>query len=145
MMMVVIAIHTLSALMMAGVIWFVQLVHYPLFDRVGEREFGCFEREHVRRTTWIVAPLMIAEASSAIGLVLLFWSSPYRGLLLLGLLLLVVIWASTAFIQVPCHRKLNKGLDLSVVQRLVWTNWIRTTAWTARGFLAILIMQVIQP
>jgi hypothetical protein len=145
MMMVFIAIHTLSTLMMVGVIWFVQLVHYPLFVYVGEREFGCFEREHVRRTTWIVAPLMIAEAATAIGLLLFSWGSQYRGVMLLGLLLLVVIWASTAFIQVPCHKKLNKGLDLSAAHRLVRTNWIRTVAWTARGLLAILIARAIQP
>ena len=145
MMMVVIAIHTLSTLMMAGVIWFVQLVHYPLFVYVGERDFGRFEKEHARRTTWVVAPLMIAEAACAIGLVLLCWRSPCRHLTLLGLLVLMVIWASTAFIQVPCHKRLAEGFDLHAAHRLVWTNWIRTAAWTARGTLAILILQVIQP
>ena len=144
-MMVVVAVHTLSTLMMAGVIWFVQLVHYPLFARVGEREFGCFEREHVRRTTWIVAPLMTAEAATAIGLLLFSWGSQYRGLMLLGLLLLVVIWASTAFAQVPCHKRLAEKCDLHAAHRLVVTNWIRTAAWTARALLAILIARAIRP
>lgn len=142
---VVLAIHTLATLMMVGVIWFVQLVHYPLFVRVGERDFVRFEREHTRRTTWVVAPLMIGEAACAIGLVLLFWSSPHRVLLLTGLFLLGIIWASTACIQVPCHRRLDKGFDVSAIRRLVWTNWIRTTAWTARGILAVFVMQVMRP
>jgi hypothetical protein len=142
---VVIVIHALSTLMMAGLGWFVQLVHYPLFAHVGEKNFGRFEKEHVRRTTWIVAPLMTAEAATAIGLVFFLWGRQYRGLTLLGLLLLVVIWASAAFIQVPCHKKLDKGLDLPTAHRLVRTNWIRTAAWTARGVLAILILQAIQP
>lgn len=121
---VVVAVPTVSTLMMASLVWFVRLVHYPLFARVGEREFGCFEKEHVRRTTWVVAPLMIAEAACVIGLVFLSWGSPYRGLMLLGLLLLGVIWASTAFIQVPCHKRLDNRFDLHAAHRLVWTNWI---------------------
>jgi len=143
--MVVVAVHTLSTLMMAGVIWFVQLVHYPLFVHVGEQKFGRFEKEHVRRTTWIVAPLMTAEAATAIGLVLFSWDSRHRGLTLLGLLLLVVIWASTAFLQVPCHKRLAEGFDLRAACRLVGTNWIRTAAWTARALLAILIARAIRP
>jgi hypothetical protein len=47
--------------------------------------------------------------------------------------------------KVPCHKKLDKGLDLPAAHRLVRTNWIRTAAWTARGVVAILISQVMHP
>ncbi len=145
MMTIVIAIHTLSTMMMAGVIWFVQLVHYPLFVQVGEPEFVRFEKEHVRRTAWVAAPLMIAEAAAAIALAFLLWRRPCRGLALLGVLLLVVIWASTALIQVPCHKRLGRGFDRHAARRLVWSNWIRTVAWAARGALAIVLLQATQP
>ena len=60
--------------------------------------------------------------------------------MLLGLLLLVGIWALTAFIQVLRHKRLDNGFDHHAARRLVWLNWIRTAAWTVRGALAILIL-----
>ena len=50
---VLLALHTLATIMLAGLIWFVQLVHYPLFSFVGAGDFVRYEREHTRRVTWI--------------------------------------------------------------------------------------------
>jgi hypothetical protein len=139
----VIAIHTMSTLMMTGLIWFVQLVHYPLFSYAGKQAFVRFEKQHVRRTTWIVLPLMIAEAVTALALVILAWNHRDVRLPLLGLFLLVIIWASTLCVQVPCHKTLAGGFNAATADRLVRTNWIRTVAWTARGVVAVLIPWVI--
>jgi hypothetical protein len=54
-----------------------------------------------------------------------------------ALALLGVIWASTAWIQVPLHRRLAVAPDPAAVERLVRTNWIRTGAWTLRAPLAL--------
>ena len=54
---------------------------------------------------------------------------------LLGVVLVGVIWLSTAFVQVPLHQALSNGFDADVHRRLVATNWIRTVAWTIRGGL----------
>ena len=86
-----------------------------------------------------------AEAATAIGLAWLAWGNGYWWLTLLGVVLLAVIWASTAFLQVPCHKRLEQGLEWAAASRLVRTNWIRTMAWTARGVLAILILQARRP
>jgi hypothetical protein len=51
--------------------------------------------------------------------------------------LLAVIWISTAFVQVPCHEQLSQGFDKAVHQRLVWTNWLRTAAWSLRALLVL--------
>jgi hypothetical protein len=48
-----------------------------------------------------------------------------------------VIWLSTALLQVPRHRALEAGFDPAAHRALVATNWIRTVAWTARGFLLL--------
>lgn len=40
---------------MTGVIWFVQIAHYPLFSRVGQPGFSEYEREHARRTSRVIA------------------------------------------------------------------------------------------
>ena len=63
-----------STLFMTGLIWCVQLVHYPLFARVGEGTFSAYEQDHQRRITWIVMPVMLVELASG---VLLFSDSPF--------------------------------------------------------------------
>ncbi len=58
-------------------------------------------------------------------------------LALAGAVLLAIIWASTALLQVPAHSRLERGFDAHVHRRLVRTNWIRTVCWTARGVVAL--------
>jgi hypothetical protein len=134
-------IQQFSTLSMVGVIWFVQVVHYPLFRCIAPESFSAFEHRHQLRTSIVVMPLMIAEAVSAL---LLFWTRPETiplPAVQLGALLLVVIWASTFFVQVPAHNRLSNGFDAPTHKRLVHTNWIRTASWTARGVLVCWMSQ----
>jgi hypothetical protein len=55
----------------------------------------------------------------------------------LGLGLALGIWTSTFTVQVPLHRRLERGFDAAVHGRLVRSNWLRTGGWTARGALAV--------
>ena len=55
----------------------------------------------------------------------------------LGAALVGVIWASTAFVQVPLHSALGGAFDGDAHGKLVATNWVRTAAWTARGGLVL--------
>jgi hypothetical protein len=133
-------IQVASTLYMTGVIWIVQVVHYPLFERVGESVFSNYEQRHTSSVTWVVAPPMLIEGAST-ALLLCFaphgnstWS------LWVGFALLLVIWLSTAFVQVPCHQALANAFDAAVHRRLVSTNWIRTVAWTARSALVLWIL-----
>ncbi|MBZ0111565.1 MAG: hypothetical protein K8J08_03820 [Thermoanaerobaculia bacterium] len=135
-------IHAAATLAMGGLIWFVQLVHYPLFGLVSEQRFERFAIEHQRRTSWVVVPLMFTEATTAMALLIEPPPGLGRGLLGFGLILLVVIWLSTAFLQVPLHRLLTRGRDSSTIHRLVSTNWIRTVAWSARCGLVLWISRL---
>lgn len=129
--------HLAATLLMTGVIWFVQVVHYPLFADIGKAGFSSYEQRHTALTTWVVGPPMFVEAATA---VLLFWFRPVGILtwqLGSGLALLAIVWLSTAFLQVPCHELLSKAFEPSVHERLVVTNWIRTAAWSLRALLVI--------
>jgi hypothetical protein len=128
------AAHAAPTLAMAGLIWFVQVVHYPLFAAVGPGAFAAYSRQHQALTTLVVGPLMFAEAATAL---LLIRGAPGDWRVWAGLGLLVIIWFSTAFLQVPLHGKLAQGLDPATIDRLIQTNWIRTAAWTGRAVLAI--------
>ena len=132
--------QTASTLFMTGVVWIVQTVHYPLFALVGRDRFGEYAREHQRRITPVVAVAMPVEAATA---VLLLFATPAgvdKGLLVLGAILLLPIWLSTALLQVPAHRRLSAGFDDRVASRLIETNWLRTALWSARAALILVVL-----
>ena len=135
-------INLVSTLFMAGVIWFVQIVHYPLFKRASRRLFCDYITGHSRRTGLLVIPAMLAELISAI---LLLNQTPTFMTLeqaQIGIVLLVGVWLSTFLVQVPLHRKLRDGYNATAVRALVLTNWIRTILWTARAALLVWVLTV---
>ncbi|MBL8189475.1 MAG: hypothetical protein JNK38_15805 [Acidobacteria bacterium] len=126
-----------ATLYMTGLIWCIQIVHYPLFARVGKEGFAAYEAAHSNLITPIVGIPMLIELVTA-GL-LLFFRSPAIGLgeTVVGLALVVVIWLSTMFLQVPQHNILSSGFDTAAHQFLVNSNWLRTIAWSLRGALVL--------
>jgi hypothetical protein len=135
--MTLLLVHTAATLAMWGVILVVQLVHYPLFRLVGKRSYAEYQAEHMRRITWIVAPLMTTELVTA-GL--LVWTPPVAGpewTVWTGLALVLLIWGTTGLVQVPLHSRLTDGFDAPAHRRLVRTNWLRTAAWTLRVGLVL--------
>jgi uncharacterized membrane protein len=124
---------------MVGLIWFVQLVHYPQFADVGEACFTAYHRRHKRFTTLVVAPPMLIEAATAIWLAVRPGVMP-AALGWIGLALVVVIWLSTAALQVPRHDDLARGFDATACSRLCSTNWLRTISWTARGLVMLYVV-----
>lgn len=130
-------VHLAATAAMVGLIWFVQLVHYPLFTGVGEDRFVAYEQRHTRQTSFVVGPLMGLEGVTALLLAAAPPDGLSRTLPLVGLALLAVIHTSTVTLQVPMHTALGTGYSDDVVRRLVRTNWIRTIGWTARSVVAV--------
>lgn len=102
-------------------IWIIQILHYPSFLYIDKTQFHSFELFHTKRITFIVAPLMILEL--IIGIF-------HFHFITTGII--VLIWLSTFFIQVPCHDKLKLGYDKKIIEKLIHSNWIRTILWTAK-------------
>ena len=128
-------INAASTWFMVGLIWLIQVVHYPLFASVGKEQYQNYQSQHETLITWIVGPVMLVELVSA-GLLLWFSSTRTdQYLAVVGLVLVVAIWLSTAFLQVPCHAQLATGFDETAHRQLVAGNWIRTIAWSARGLI----------
>lgn len=132
-------LHLASTLFMVGVIWFVQVVHYPLFARIGPEIFPAYSDAHSRLTTYVVGPPMLLELSTGVLLLLFRPAGVPAAALWIGLALISVIWLSTALLQVPRHETLGLGFDATAHRALVATNWIRTAAWSARGALVLWI------
>ncbi|MDX2121482.1 MAG: hypothetical protein SF070_10565 [Gemmatimonadota bacterium] len=134
-------LHAAATWFMTGLIWFVQVVHYPLMGQVGRTEAAGYAAAHQRRVSLVVIPVMLLEAITAVGLLASPPDGTGRMLPGFGLAMLVFIWASTAMLIMPMHGRLLAGSDSRAHRRLVLTNWIRTLLWTARAVVASLLLR----
>jgi hypothetical protein len=132
--------HSFITAMMTGVIWFVQIVHYPLFALAGGANYPLYQRHHERGIRRVVVPLMLGELLTGVIVVILFPPVVSRSLFQLSLVLLLVVWISTFSLQVPQHRRLESGFDVQAWQTLRRTNWIRTICWSLRLIILFLIL-----
>lgn len=139
-------LHVLATLTMFGAIWTVQVVHYPLFARVGEAGWAAYEAAHQTRITFVVGPAMVLELVTAVWLVVYRPAAFPAWAVVAGAALVGLIWASTAFVQVPLHSALSGGtFDAEAHARLVATNWVRTALWTARTGLVLWLASRVIP
>ncbi len=133
--------QAIASAAMCGVVWFVQLSHYPSFDLVGGdgREYS---RENQRRTARVVVPFMLVEATTA---ALVAWSPPPgvpRLAAVAGLALVAATSMSTAVVQMPLHARLARdGHDAATIAALVRSNWLRTLLWSLRAALAVWMLR----
>lgn len=130
-------INAISTLLLTGIIWFVQVVHYPLFKRADRERYGKFAADHTRLTSYVVTPLMLAELGSAVALPFALPEYVHSDEAWVGLVLVAAVWVSTFVIQVPLHRRLASGYNTNAVRALVLTNWIRTIIWSGRTVLIV--------
>lgn len=136
----ILALQVLTTFYMFGLIWFVQVVHYPLMGSVGEAFFVAYERKHTILTTYVVMPAMLIELGTA-GLLLI--QAPKDPVWWANAIGVGLIWASTFFIQVPLHGQLSEQFSESAHLQLVQSNWIRTVLWTLRsGLLVYVLFQI---
>ena len=136
-------LHALATIYMTGLIWFVQVVHYPLKALVGPAQFSAYHEAHKARTAWVVGPPMLIEAASALWLAIDPPAGTGRLLPIAGLALLALTWIATARFSIRHHNTLSRGFDSSAHHLLVRTNWIRTALWTIRSFLALFLVYCI--
>lgn len=134
----VLAAQAVASAAMCGLIWFVQIVHYPLFARTEGEGSKVFADDNQARTARVVIPFMLVEGLTAAALA---WSPPPglpRWLTIAGLVLVVALWLSTAIVQVPLHARLaREGHAADTVASLVRSNWLRTLLWSLRAALAV--------
>ena len=137
---ILLIIHLFSTMYMTGLIWFVQVVHYPLHGEVGSTNFLRYQELHVQWTGLVVMPPMLLE----LGTCLYFALNGYQGtpswIWWTGLGLLGMVWASTGLLQVPAHNALMSSFTEATHHKLVFTNWIRTVGWTARSGLLLWVL-----
>ncbi len=135
--------HTLCCLLLTGLIWTIQLVHYPSFKFIKPSAFKDFSSFHGARISIIVMPLMCIELLSSF---LITYQNIYNeapsAILILNLIGVMLTWGSTFLLSVPIHTELHKnGYNLKKIRLLILTNWPRTILWTVRSIALIWLLK----
>jgi hypothetical protein len=129
-----------TTLPLVGLIWFVQVVAYPLFALVGPAEFVRYHHAHSNLITFLVGPLMLLELGAACVWVADTDGVASRPVAVAGLALVLLAWAVTGLVSVPQHALLGQGFDARAHALLVTSNWLRTFAWSGRGMMLLALL-----
>ena len=131
---------------MTGLIWTIQVVHYPVFDAIergtDSELWRRFAQRHTTAISYIVGPFMLAEGATGIWIVASPPAGMSRALPLVALVLMGAAYGVTAFVSAPLHGRLGPSFDNGLHTRLVNTNWVRTAGWTLRGIVLCVIAYV---
>lgn len=137
----VLAAQAIASCAMCGLIWFVQVVHYPLFASIDISASSDYADRNQQRTPWVVIPPMLVEAVTAAIIVAQPPSGIGRPIAAAGLAMVAALWLSTLLVQMPLHSRLKQGHAPELVTALVRTNWTRTALWSARALLAVWMLR----
>lgn len=132
--------HAAATLFLTGMIWVVQVLHYPLFPLVGRDGFAEYEAAHSTRITWVI---VVPWAVQGLTTAWMLFQSPAgvdRWLVWVAAVAAAVTVLVTVVVSVPAHATLGGGFDATAHARLLSTNWFRTVAWTAGSVSALAIL-----
>lgn len=122
-------VHVVVTSMMVGIIWLIQLVHYPMMSGLDQANFKFWHEFHSRHISYIVAPLMVFE----LGASLVTAGNKFNFTNGLILALTSSVWLSTFALSVPIHNQLGAiGFNGNLLAKLVKTNWPRTALYTLK-------------
>ena len=128
--------HALSTAVLAGLVWVIQLVVYPGFRTVGPTP--AWPAHHRAHTDALARLVALPWAVQGLTLAVLLLRRPGPLLLLAGALAATAV-AVTLLSSLPLHARLSGSYDDAVAARLIRTNWLRTTAWSAGALCAAVL------
>lgn len=137
---VILVTHVVAIAVLVGVIWTVQLVHYPMLAAIERERFASAHAQHSSSITAVVALPWVLEGVTTLWFLVAPLPGVPRPLAILGALLALIPVTVTLLASVPAHARLAMGFHADVHRQLVATNWWRTLAWTAHGAVAVAII-----
>ena len=135
----VLLVCLVAAAYMAGLSWFVGVVHYPLFAGVGAAGWRTYHRRHSDRTTAVVLAPMVAELVAAAWIAVDRPADVGAVPAAVGLALVAGTWALTAFAS-RLHRRIGDPLDSGAHRSLLAVHEARTALWSAHALLVAIIV-----
>jgi hypothetical protein len=122
-----------------GQIWFVQIVVYPLFARVGEREYVDYHCFYTRKIPFVIIvpgflSFLVPIPLALFGPDVPMWMSVAN--IATGIIGLLI----TVFLQIPRHGRLEKARDERTIAELITFNWPRTMSITMQAVVTFLMV-----
>ncbi len=143
MMNLIVLIQVFATFFLAGLSWFVQWVHYPLFHYVSESTFSDFHKAHVVRTQVLIFLLLPVEIVTSAMTAIYGFRGLAHSLWVVNFIFVIGICLSTLFIQMPIHRQLSLEKSSKLIDLLVLSHGLRTALWTFRSaFLALVLLHL---
>ena len=127
--------HFFLTFFMTGIIWLIQLIHYPSFSFIDKNMYSTFQAFHMNRISFLVGPIMFLELFS--GFYLLFFYSE-SNFFVINFILNILILTMTIIVFGTIHRKLIEGFKFSLFAKLISMNWIRTILWSMKSIFIFL-------
>lgn len=123
-----------------GQIWFVQVVVYPLFARVGDPEYIDYHRFYARKIPWPVivpgfASMLLPLPLALLGPTVPTWMTAVN--VVAGLASMLV----TLRLMIPRHGYLERMKDTRVIAELVRYNWPRTLAIVVQAAVTLAMLE----
>lgn len=130
--------HLAFAWAMAAIAGYGAIAFFPQFKWISKKRFQEFEVTYLKKSLWIILPLVILEGITAI----LVWYSSYRTPLyypmFINFLILIAIWIISFRRCMKHHQKLAmEGFHTKVHQMLLSSHYWRTILW---GFRAVALL-----
>lgn len=120
-------------------------VNYPTWRLIGAGEFLAY---HHAISPLIIGYMVIPMVITTVLTILLLWFRPApvpRWAIWLSVVLQVLVWVSTASIQIPIQVQLGSdGLSLTLIDQLIFTNlWFRKVPQVINIFLFLWMMSLL--
>ncbi|MBE1527967.1 hypothetical protein GGC65_002423 [Sphingopyxis sp. OAS728] len=120
----------------ASLTWFVQIVIYPLFAKVGVGEYRDYHRFYTSHIWFVVILPGFATFLLPVPLAL-FGPSVPAWMAIANIILGLVGLALTLALQIPRHNRLEAGKNDRMIAELIRFNWPRTLSTTLQCALGV--------
>ncbi len=140
-------IHVLVCIMVTAIMWYLQVVHFPMLRFIGTDRYELYYHELKMKNTLLFFPLFSLEIFTSIALLLSFTMvsdfnpAVQNQFFLVGfsLILLFILHLVNFQLIRPLLSSLHTDVDEKKHKRLLRLQWIRTLGWTSR-FIMLLSM-----
>lgn len=136
----IVVFHAAATWFLVGLIWLIQVVHYPSFSAIDPDHYREFQQTHMRRMGQLIGGPWLIEGVTVLAVFALAPTGTIRALAVIGGLLEAAVIGVTIGSAIPAHASLSEGFNDSAHRRLLRANRIRTYAWTLRGVVALAVV-----
>lgn len=120
----------------SGASWMLQVVCYPTYNLVGEKEFVPFHIDFGKRLIGAAVGPMVLTCLASFGLLFFRPTAAPLWAAIIVALCTATILITTIVLEVPKHNALDRdGKSKALIDGLVRDNWPRVIAWSLASLL----------